>query len=163
MIGACWGLACSEALPSPYPGFPLERASRSQLAGVTPSPVPTRWDGKDYLLFSAARRRRRYQRISQSCCSGAAWWTPGGAYIEHARVAEVTGELLPAQPGLQPGLIVVVVVVEVVVAPPPDDERSPCHTLLAAATATATAATAAAAAARPPPPPPMHVACMSYE
>ena len=90
MIGACWGLACSEALPSPYPGFPLERASRSQLAGVTPSPVPTRWDGKDYLLFSAARRRRRYQRISQSCCSGAAWWTPGGAYIEHARAGVVT-------------------------------------------------------------------------
>ena len=32
-------------------------------------------------------------------------------YIEHARVAEVTGELLPAQPGLLPGLVVVVVVV----------------------------------------------------
>ena len=68
-------------------------------------------DGKDYLLLLAMRRRRGCPRNRRSRCSGAAWWTPGGAYIEHARVAEVTGELLPAQPGLLPGLVVVVVVV----------------------------------------------------
>jgi len=67
------------------------------------------------LLLLAMRRRRGCPRNRRSRCSGAAWWTPGGAYIEHARVAEVTGELLPAQPGLLPGLVVVVV--DVVVAP----------------------------------------------
>ena len=158
-------MACSESLPSTYPGFPLERASRSTACRRHPGALGLHGVVKTTCCSwpCADVAERRCPRNRRSRCSGAAWWTPGGAYIEHARVAEVTGELLPAQPGLQPGLIVVVVVVEVVVAPPPDDERSPCHTLLAAATATATAATAAAAAARPPPPPPMHVACMSYE
>ena len=109
-MGHVGGWPAANSLPTRTRVTPGTRAKYSSWTGVTPSPGPA-WDGKDYLLLLAMRRRRRCPRNRRSRCSGAAWWTPGGAYIEHARVAEVTGELLPAQPGLLPGLVVVVVVV----------------------------------------------------
>ena len=94
MLGVGLRRILCQHVPRVTPGT---RAKNSARSGVTPCPGPA-WDGKDYLLLLAMRRRRRCPRNRRSRCSGAAWWTPGGAYIEHARVAEVTGELLPAQP-----------------------------------------------------------------
>ena len=103
--------AGSDSSANTYPGLPLGRGLELQLYRRHLRPWACMgWCGKDYLLLLAMRRRRGCPRNYRSRCSGATWWTPGGAYIEHARVAEVTGELLPAQPGL-PGLVVVVVVV----------------------------------------------------
>ena len=107
MLGVGLRRILCQHVPRVTPGT---RAKNYSLPGVTPGPGPA-WGGKDYLLLLAMRRRRGCPRNRRSRCSGAAWWTPGGAYIEHARVAEVTGELLPAQPGRLPGLVIVVVIV----------------------------------------------------
>ena len=67
-------MACSESSPSTYPGFPLGRASKGlPLAGVTPSPGPTRCDGKDYLLLLLGQCAEIvvHRHSSRGGCTGA--------------------------------------------------------------------------------------------